>query len=113
MRSNHPSVCIIGNLNIDLIIRNVPGLPSWGQEVMGTDRLQVSSGQAGYLAFALRKLGVSTHLIGNVGEDLYGKQILDDLNTAGVDTRGVLISRRYRNRRGSRAWTESAPSYQS
>ena len=92
MRSDHPSVCIIGNLNIDLIIRNVPGLPGWGQEVMGTDRLQVSSGQAGYLAFALRKLGISTHLIGNVGEDLYGKQILDELNTAGVDTRGVLIS---------------------
>jgi ribokinase len=92
MRSNHPSVCIIGNLNIDLIIRNVPDLPGWGQEVMGTDRLQVSSGQAGYLAFALQKLGISTHVIGNVGVDLYGKQILDDLNTAGVDTHGVLIS---------------------
>ena len=92
MQSSHSSVCIIGNLNIDLIIRNVPGLPGWGQEVMGTDRLQVSSGQAGYLSFALRKLGISTQLIGNVGKDLYGIQILDDLNTAGVDTRGVLIS---------------------
>ena len=92
MKSNNPSICIIGNLNIDLIIRNVPALPIWGQEVMGTDRLQVSSGQAGYLSFALRKLGISIHLIGNVGEDLYGKQILNDLNTAGIDTRGVLVS---------------------
>jgi sugar/nucleoside kinase (ribokinase family) len=86
------SICIIGNLNIDLIIRNVPNLPAWGQESIGTDRLQVSSGQAGYLAFALRGLGVSTSLIANVGEDLYGKQIFTDLEASGVNTSGITVT---------------------
>jgi sugar/nucleoside kinase (ribokinase family) len=85
-------VCVIGNLNIDLIIRNVPYLPAWGQEVMGSSRIQVSSGQAGYLAFALSRLGVPTSLIGNVGKDLYGQQIIADLHAYGVNTSGVALA---------------------
>ena len=84
-------VCIIGNLNIDLIIRHVPSMPAWGQEVMGSSHQQFSSGQAGYLAFALRRLNIPTTLIGNVGQDLYGEQILNDLRAFGVDTQGVVV----------------------
>ena len=67
-------------------------MPAWGQEVFGTSRLQVSSGQAGYLAFALRRLDLPTCVIGNVGEDLYGQQILNDLRAFAVDTRGVEVT---------------------
>lgn len=85
-------IAIIGNLNIDLIIRNVPGMPAWGQEVMGSDRLQACSGQAGYLAFALSKLSVPIALIANVGDDLYGRQILHELTDFGVDLAGVQMT---------------------
>lgn len=84
-------VCIIGNLNTDLIIRNVPALPVWGQEIVGSSHIQVSSGQAGYLAFALRKLKIPTYIIGNVGDDHYGKQILDELSSVGVLIDGIEI----------------------
>ena len=86
------SICVIGNLNIDLIIRQVPHLPAWGQEVLGTSHMQVSSGQAGYLSFALSRLGIPPSLIGNVGEDMLGKQILADLDAYGVDLRGVWVT---------------------
>jgi sugar/nucleoside kinase (ribokinase family) len=89
---NQQPVGVIGNLNVDLIIRNVPRLPKWGQEVFGTDQVLVSSGQAGYLAFALCRLGVSTSLIGNVGQDLYGDRILSDLRRFQLDTSGVEIN---------------------
>lgn len=79
-------VCLIGNLNIDLIIRQVPSLPQWGQEVLGASHLKVSSGQGAYTAFALKKLGVPTTLIGTVGDDSDGHQILEDLRSSGVDT---------------------------
>jgi ribokinase len=85
-------VCIIGNLCVDLIIRNVPHLPTWGQEVIGGTHLLVSSGQTGYTAFALRRLGVPTSVLGNVGEDSNGKQVIDDLNTYGIDTSGTIIT---------------------
>jgi ribokinase len=90
--NNPKPVCVIGNLNIDLIIRNVPHLPEWGQEVLGTDQVLVSSGQAGYLAFALSRLGVPISLIGNVGQDIYGDQILSDLRRFDLDISGVEVS---------------------
>lgn len=84
-------VCLIGNFNIDLIIRNVPQLPLWGQEVAGDNYMQVSSGQAGYTSFALRALGVPTKTIGYLGDDLYGQQILNDLIQKGIDITGIEI----------------------
>jgi sugar/nucleoside kinase (ribokinase family) len=85
-------VCIIGNLCVDLIIRNVPSLPVWGQEVIGSSHVLVSSGQTGYTAFALRRLGIPTSVIGSVGDDLNGKQVLDDLKSYGVNTTGVIVT---------------------
>jgi len=57
-------------------------MPKWGQEVIGDEHVLVSSGQAGYLAFALRGLEIPTSLIGNVGEDVFGVQILNDCRLA-------------------------------
>lgn len=90
--TNPNPVCVIGNLNVDLIIRNVPHLPKWGQEVLGTEQVLVSSGQAGYLAFALSSLRVPTSLIGNVGQDVYGEQILSDLRRFDLDISAIEVS---------------------
>ncbi len=38
------------------------------------------------------RLGVNTHIVGRVGSDSFGEQLLESLATAGVETRGVLIS---------------------
>lgn len=86
----HP-VCIIGNLCVDLIIRNVPVLPVWGQEVNGTSHTLVSSGQTGYTAFALSRLGIPTSIVGSIGEDQNGNQVIEDLKSYGIDTDGVIV----------------------
>jgi sugar/nucleoside kinase (ribokinase family) len=83
------SVCLVGNFCIDLIIRGVPRMPAWGQEVAGDDYMLASSGQTTYTAFALRALGASVSVVGCVGEDAWGKQIRDDLQARGVDTAGL------------------------
>jgi len=82
-------VCIVGNLNIDLIIRNIPHLPVWGQEVLGDNYTQVSSGQSAYTAFALQKYHVPTSIVGNVGDDIYGEKIITDLENSGIDISAV------------------------
>ena len=81
--------CLIGNFCIDLIIRGVPRMPAWGQEVAGTDYMLVSSGQTTYTAFALRALGEPVSVIGCVGDDPWGRQIRADLEARGVDTGGL------------------------
>ncbi len=70
--SVRPEVCVIGNLNVDLILRGLPDLPAWGTEVVASSRVSVSSGQAGYLAMALGGLGVRVGLVANVGRDVTG-----------------------------------------
>lgn len=85
-----PQVYVVGNLNIDLLISGVPELPVWGQEVLGTHRVQVTAGQAGYMAQALATLGTATSVIGVVGDDLEGASIIDTLADCGADTSGIL-----------------------
>ncbi len=90
--SGNHKVLIIGNLNIDLIIHNVPHLPLWGQEVLGTNYLLTSAGQSAYTGFALRKQQVPTAIMGNVGNDIYGIKIIDDLTDSGMDISSVEIT---------------------
>ncbi len=82
------SVCIMGNLTIDLIIRHVPNIPKWGQEVMGKSYDKVSAGQAANIGFALSKFGIPTSIISVVGDDQEGKSILYDLKNNGINIRG-------------------------
>jgi sugar/nucleoside kinase (ribokinase family) len=82
-------VCLIGNFCVDLILRGVPRLPEWGQEVAGDEHLLVSSGQTTYTAFALAALGEAVTVIGCIGEDPWGQMIRRDLAAAGVDTSGM------------------------
>jgi ribokinase len=79
-------VCVVGNLNSDLILRGMVDMPAWGTEVAATGRSLVSSGQAGYLAMALATLGVKVDVVANVGPDAAGEQIIWDLEHAGVST---------------------------
>jgi ribokinase len=80
---------IVGNLNMDLVIRGLPRMPAWGQEVIGDDCVLLPSGQAGYTSFALRRLGIPVRLVANVGDDPWGSGIKAALEAVGVDCRGV------------------------
>lgn len=87
-----PRIGVIGNLNIDLILRRAAGLPAWGQEVEAASHVAASSGQAGYLAMALGRLDAQVELAGRLGDDHYGRQILGDLGRHGVPVGGVEVS---------------------
>lgn len=82
-------LCVAGNLTIDLILRGVPALPAWGQEVAGTDRVEAVAGQAGYLAFAAARLGLDASVISTVGDDAAGERIRNELHAASVRTNAV------------------------
>ena len=73
---NHSNGCLASNLNIDLMIRNVPCPPQWGQEISGKDDNIVTSGQTAYTVFTLRKFNV---LIREIGKDCFlpSEKVLD------------------------------------
>lgn len=93
LNTNHNyCIGIIGNLNIDLTIRNLSTLPKWGHEVIGENYNHVTAGQAANTALALARLGQSAKIIGNVGDDHYGQEILKTLRKAGVLTSEIEIT---------------------
>ena len=79
-------LCVVGNLVIDLIIKGVPSLPSWGHEVLGTGRSEDVGGQGANLARAATALGLSTKIVSVVGNDASGRRIRETLDADGVGT---------------------------
>ena len=74
-----PSIAIIGELNLDLIVTGAPGLPQLGEELIveGMD-LTLGSSSA-ILACQLAKLGDEVLFISKVGGDDFGRRALDFL----------------------------------
>jgi sugar/nucleoside kinase (ribokinase family) len=85
-------VVVVGEINADLILRgNVE--PVFGQvEQLVDDANLVIGSSAAIFACGLARLGLRTTLIGKVGDDIFGKFMIDALNAKRVDTSGVIAS---------------------
>jgi ribokinase len=84
------TVVVFGSINIDLVVE-VPHLPIKGETVIGNRFFSATGGKAANQAVAVAKLGVPVYSVGRVGSDSFGQVLLENLQTAGVDTRGVTI----------------------
>lgn len=85
------NVCVIGNLNIDLIMSGLEGPPRWGREKTVRNFTVQTAGQVGYISKALAALQINTNVIANLGDDYYGHFILKDLKNSNINTEGINI----------------------
>jgi sugar/nucleoside kinase (ribokinase family) len=85
------SIAIVGNLNLDLLMGPLERVPAFGHEVFVGERTLRTGGQAFYPAVALVALGDRPCLISDVGDDAFGRQILDDLQAGGVEVGTVRV----------------------
>jgi ribokinase len=83
-----PAVTVVGSLNLDLIV-NVASLPGRGETVVGMSVASLPGGKGANQAAAAGELCSSVAMIGRVGDDSAGSQLLDDLRERGVDVAGV------------------------
>jgi ribokinase len=79
-----PQIVVLGSLNMDLVLR-VPHLPQPGETLAGHSFAQVPGGTGANQAVAMSKLGARVRMVGRVGEDAYGAQLVESLTSAGVD----------------------------
>ena len=82
------SVLSVGDILID-IIYYLPRFPKLGVDVQVEKFYYTHGGSAANLAVGLSRLGLNVYLLGNVGEDDFGKLLIDELDEEGVDTRFV------------------------
>jgi len=72
------TIVVLGSINIDLVAK-VPRFPLPGETVSGTDFFTSAGGKGANQAVAAARLGLSTHLVGRVGADAFGQQLLHGL----------------------------------
>ena len=85
------TVVVFGSINLDLVVE-VPHLPTRGETVIGNRFFSAAGGKAANQAVAIAKLGTSVSLVGQVGDDSFGQTLLDNLQTAGVDTSSITVN---------------------
>lgn len=83
-------VIVLGSLNMDLSI-NSNYMPKKGETINGYDFLINPGGKGGNQAVAAAKLGAHTEMIASVGNDIFGKDILEKLHEYGVYTEHVKV----------------------
>lgn len=81
---------VLGSLNMDISIQS-DYIPKSGETINGYGFLMNSGGKGGNQAVAAAKLGVDVKMIGKVGNDIFGKQLIENIESYGVDTANITV----------------------
>jgi ribokinase len=81
-------VAVVGSLNMDLVVR-ASRLPQRGETLLGNDFATVPGGKGANQAVQAARLGASVAMVGRVGDDAHGADLLAGLRAEGVDVAGV------------------------
>ncbi|MCQ2752556.1 MAG: PfkB family carbohydrate kinase, partial [Coriobacteriales bacterium] len=84
------TIFVLGSLNTDLSI-TTNQIPTEGQTVAGSNFKTGCGGKGLNQAIAAAKLGAKVKFLGAVGDDLFGRQMLDALKHQKVDVKNVKI----------------------
>ena len=85
-----PEVAVVGSLNLDLVVR-VARLPGPGETVSGDDVFRNPGGKGANQAVAAARLGRRVAMVGRVGDDDAGRELLGSLEADAVDTTQVRV----------------------
>jgi ribokinase len=80
---------VIGSLNMDLVVYT-ERLPNEGETLLGTDFQTFPGGKGANQAVAAARLGADVSILGRVGSDDFGAELIRSLAQNGVGTGSVL-----------------------
>lgn len=85
-----PKIVVLGGLNMNLMVV-VSSLPNPGETVVGQQYYTSCGGKGGNQAVAAARLGADVQMIGRVGDDFFGTEMLQTLSGFGVNIDGVCV----------------------
>lgn len=88
---SNKKIFVLGSLNMDLAIHTTR-FPEKGETIAGNNFFTNSGGKGANQAVACGKLGAEVYMIGTVGHDLLGEEIIASLKSNNVNVDGVLSS---------------------
>ena len=83
-----PKITVVGSLNMDLVTIT-DQLPERGETLIGQHFQMNPGGKGANQAVAAARLGACTTMIGCVGNDTFGKQLIENLAENGVNVDNV------------------------
>ena len=86
--AKRPKVTVLGSLNMDISV-TVPRLPGPGATVLGSAARFTPGGKGANQAVAAARLGADVRMVGCVGDDDFGRQLLAALRAEGIDANAV------------------------
>lgn len=86
---------VVGELNVDVIFNHIERYPQLGKEIFAQRMDVVLGSSSAIFASVAATLGLKVAYAGMVGHDAYGRFILDQLRSRGIDTRGIIVSPDY------------------
>jgi ribokinase len=81
-------ITVVGSFNMDLFIE-APRFPAPGETLFGKNFRRAPGGKGANQAYAVALMGQSAAIIGAVGQDAFGDEMLANLQAAGVNASGV------------------------
>jgi ribokinase len=84
-----PKIVVIGCLHTDFTVK-VKTIPRIGESVLGKSFKRSPGGKGANQAVAAARLGADVVLIGRVGADVFGKELIKNLRENGIDTKYII-----------------------
>jgi len=84
------NIVVVGSLNMDLVVR-MPKIPRLGETLLGGVFKTFPGGKGANQAVAAARLGAHVYMVGCVGSDAFGQEMLSTLAKEGIDTTHVLV----------------------
>jgi ribokinase len=81
-------ITVVGSINMDLVVRTAR-FPKQGETALGDLYTTVPGGKGANQAVAAARLGAAVHMVGAVGTDAFGGELLRNLEAEAVGTASV------------------------
>jgi ribokinase len=83
-------ITVIGSINMDLVT-STNQIPKVGETVLGNSFHTIPGGKGANQAVAAARLGGDVTMIGAVGNDSFGKTLVDQLTNQGINTKNIMV----------------------
>jgi ribokinase len=87
--SEKPNILVVGSINMDLVVRT-RCMPAPGQTVPGSGFVTSPGGKGANQAVAVARMGGQCTMIGRVGDDAFGQELLAGMKAEGIDCANIL-----------------------
>lgn len=89
MQKKTAKIVVVGSINMDLVVKS-GHIPVAGETVIGQEFVMIPGGKGANQAVAAARLGAHVEMVGCIGGDSFGKQMLEQLSNEGVGTSYVI-----------------------